>query len=768
MAEQNFNNAIDLGVSISDDNLKLSIREMNDIFHNEEFKNKMDTALEEFRSYLASLSGINHIGYYDSCLSIIIDKDYKPQLVFSPKGYTESVLTELGPLIYFFRPETPSQSLSRLFDIKNPEELKQSFPNLYMHSYLPNLFYGNKNKGKVFSIITRYENRMKDPYLKEKITKEETAEYLKAKSTQSFVVFRKCAYDYYKEVSERHEEIIDWMKTHKITMDLGEEENKKLFLYLIKRQMESIYENAQQKGSDAAQKSLIIFEGLIKKYKEKYPNDDTKFEYYASNILTNTLDNIEQFNSLFDAFEGLKGKEVSVKTKTVISIKIIESELQGILEAFPYLKQNVVLPEVDKSLTFEENQKRAEDYISNIINETINEDKEQGARDATEEVHKRIEELNKEIESESISVKDKKEKNIILKKIKMALYDIKPLKIQTGTGKVFKDYYVYYYPNGMVALDRTNGYGALYIMPVHIYKEARYKNNLTEVKNIPGVERVHHKNKDWLSLAKGYLEKGSPDVTEEDIRKTEEVASIDFPYTIEQLKELEKSFAESGNEKGVKEAKRRIRKTKELEKVDTELKDNEFNTYDDIPIEKRQKVEQLDGEKEDVLNSDEIDEMAFSEKSFEELYEEWKKNHEKKKNSRNPVVSAITKRRSMNEFGNYCCEWCGAEYVDTRPLRSHHVRPLSQGGPDNIYNTVCICPNCHDYVHSHVMTNEQQYRLFEVVRRHIEEENPEYLPQFYDLISPIAKDQEDYKNNKERIDSNFERQWSAGKVIFKR
>ena len=89
----------------------------------------------------------------------------------------------------------------------------------------------------------------------------------------------------------------------------------------------------------------------------------------------------------------------------------------------------------------------------------------------------------------------------------MVLVDIKPLAKQTGIG-VFSLYYTYFYPNGMVAIDKLSGYGALYVMPVHIYKEARYKKNLSEVRLIPGVKYVDHRSKNWLEEANDYILNG--------------------------------------------------------------------------------------------------------------------------------------------------------------------------------------------------------------------------------------------------------------------
>ena len=32
-------------------------------------------------------------------------------------------------------------------------------------------------------------------------------------------------------------------------------------------------------------------------------------------------------------------------------------------------------------------------------------------------------------------------------------------------------------------------------------------------------------------------------------------------------------------------------------------------------------------------------------------------------------------------------------------MEEHHVITLADGGPDDIYNTVAICPNCHRKMH---------------------------------------------------------------------
>lgn len=66
---------------------------------------------------------------------------------------------------------------------------------------------------------------------------------------------------------------------------------------------------------------------------------------------------------------------------------------------------------------------------------------------------------------------------------------------------------------------------------------------------------------------------------------------------------------------------------------------------------------------------------------------------------RNQYISEYTKERA-----NGICDLCEKEapFKDKngRPyLESHHVITLAENGPDAIYNTVAICPNCHRKIH---------------------------------------------------------------------
>jgi 5-methylcytosine-specific restriction protein A len=66
---------------------------------------------------------------------------------------------------------------------------------------------------------------------------------------------------------------------------------------------------------------------------------------------------------------------------------------------------------------------------------------------------------------------------------------------------------------------------------------------------------------------------------------------------------------------------------------------------------------------------------------------------------RDPMVRAWTLQRSGGK-----CECCArpAPFVDSLGmpfLESHHILPLSHGGPDVPLNTAAVCPNCHRELH---------------------------------------------------------------------
>lgn len=80
---------------------------------------------------------------------------------------------------------------------------------------------------------------------------------------------------------------------------------------------------------------------------------------------------------------------------------------------------------------------------------------------------------------------------------------------------------------------------------------------------------------------------------------------------------------------------------------------------------------------------------------------------------RNQFIAEYTKNRA-----NGICDLCGepAPFFDKngKPyLESHHVITLANGGPDVIYNTVAICPNCHRRIH--ILNNREDTEKLEKI-----------------------------------------------------
>lgn len=353
-----------------------------------------------------------------------------------------------------------------------------------------------------------------------------------------------------------------------------------------------------------------------------------------------------------------------------------------------------------------------------------------------------------EIVSEESNDKNFQEKKHQLMKLDMVLNQISPIAIQHGIG-LFKNYYIYYYESGMVALDKI-GYGsALYIMPAHIYKEVRNKKNLFEVRTVPGVRFIVHKNDNWLLSARDYIENGTKGLTENDIRESELIASIDFPYTISGLEKLKQELELEGKYSGKlqNEIERRESKAKSLLEIDDELRSD---IEDDVISLSNEEF------------NDEVDKLSSTGiLDFNRLYKYWKNHCNTKKMKRNPVVASITKERARDEDGNYCCELCGNKAFESSAFDSHHMIPLNAGGIDNIYNTICLCPGCHRNYHLGKVTNYQKSIMFSKIRQHIIELNPEYLQKFEKMISPIATNDEEYLSNKDVIDNNFSILWNG-------
>jgi len=101
---------------------------------------------------------------------------------------------------------------------------------------------------------------------------------------------------------------------------------------------------------------------------------------------------------------------------------------------------------------------------------------------------------------------------------------------------------------------------------------------------------------------------------------------------------------------------------------------------------------------------------------------------------RNQFIAEHTKERAKG-----ICDLCGEEapFKDKygKPyLESHHVITLANDGPDAIYNTVAICPNCHRKVHI-LNSREDIKKLEKVILKYLLEDNDkENIIKYKDLF----------------------------------
>ena len=426
-----------------------------------------------------------------------------------------------------------------------------------------------------------------------------------------------------------------------------------------------------------------------------------------------------------------------------------------------YLKQEDIKKTVDVLLSYS-NQDFKNDDLSNVYNKlneliqgALNESIKIGLKDVN------LNDLKQEVLKELGDTLDNDKKQLKLKsyidRIDMFLHCLKPYKVQTGSGK-FKNFHVFYYENGMVVLDKLNGeYGSLYIMPIMIYlsilKNENIKN-LYEVRNILGVMSVSHRKNNWQIEVKNLID--SHKITMEEIEFLEKASEVSLPVNDEQLQSLKKQYKD--NDFLQMEIKRKeIERKKRFEEIDEEIKrDKASECSKDL----------LDDEEEQII--EEVDEpndfLVINDSSIQS------------KVTRNPKVSLFTKLRTKDDQGMMHCDLCG-EFVsfDTRNFEAHHIIPLANNGVDNVYNTVCLCGNCHNRIHSKVPPT-----MFEIgwmlqrVRERVIKTTPFYLQNFDRLFNPnynflygsidnYDEEMRYYENNKENEDRNFLVEWNSKK-----
>lgn len=426
-----------------------------------------------------------------------------------------------------------------------------------------------------------------------------------------------------------------------------------------------------------------------------------------------------------------------------------------------YLKQEDIKKTVDVLLSYSNQDFKNDDLSSvyNKLNELIQGALNEAIKIGLKDVN--LNDLKQEALKELGDTLDNDKKQLKLKsyidRIDMFLHCLKPYKVQTGSGK-FKNFHVFYYENGMVVLDKLNGeYGSLYIMPIMIYlsilKNENIKN-LYEVRNILGVMSVSHRKNNWQIEVKNLID--SHKITMEEIEFLEKASEVSLPVNDEQLQSLKKQYKD--NDFLQTEIKRKeIERKKRFEEIDEEIKrDKASECSKDL----------LDDEEEQII--EEVDEpndfLVINDSSIQS------------KVTRNPKVSLFTKLRTKDDRGMMHCDLCG-EFVsfDTRNFEAHHIIPLANNGVDNVYNTVCLCGNCHNRIHSKVPPT-----MFEIgwmlqrVRERVIKTTPFYLQNFDRLFNPnynflygsidnYDEEMRYYENNKENEDRNFLVEWNTKK-----
>ena len=419
-----------------------------------------------------------------------------------------------------------------------------------------------------------------------------------------------------------------------------------------------------------------------------------------------------------------------------------------------FLKQDDVQKSVDVLLKYSSKDfenKDIYDNINKLIQNALNESSKIGSKDVN------LDDLKTEA-VKKLNSSDNKDNQLKLKsfidRVDTFLHYLKPFKVQDGAGK-FKGFHVFYYENGMVVLDKLNGaYASLYVMPVMVYLSI-LKNetleNLYDVRNVLGVRTVSHRKSNWQDAVKVLID--SHQITPEEIEVLDSTIDVTLPVRDEDLQILKERYKDNQYlQEEIRE--KELERQKRFEEIDEEVKNNNA-----LECEKNL----LDDEEDKIIEeiNDSNDFLTINDASVQSSI------------TRNPKVSLFTKIRTKDERGAMHCDMCG-ESFDTRNFEAHHIIPLSAGGIDNVYNTVCLCGNCHNRIHSKLPpTMYEMSKLLGKVRERVKSTTPYYLQKFDRLFNPnynalygdgdYQKEDKYYEDNKTREDRNFLIEWNSRK-----
>ena len=88
---------------------------------------------------------------------------------------------------------------------------------------------------------------------------------------------------------------------------------------------------------------------------------------------------------------------------------------------------------------------------------------------------------------------------------------------------------------------------------------------------------------------------------------------------------------------------------------------------------------------------------------------------------RDQIISRYTKNRAKGKC-DLCEQNAPFETKDGPYLECHHVVTIADGGPDVIYNTVALCPNCHRKIHG-LKDPKDLKKLTEVIYNYLLSDN---------------------------------------------
>lgn len=133
-------------------------------------------------------------------------------------------------------------------------------------------------------------------------------------------------------------------------------------------------------------------------------------------------------------------------------------------------------------------------------------------------------------------------------------------------------------------------------------------------------------------------------------------------------------------------------------------------------------------QRKDVQEYYGIDENSTLEQKFYAL----SSNHNKRNyyfyKKRNPLLGVKALLSTLNkDDGKFHCDVCNSAFNSTDDLYIYHIKPLDNGGDDELYNISCLCSSCYDKAKKYALENASQTELIDGLKRRIKENFPDYI-----------------------------------------